>query len=138
MIAQAPIVARLKDVGFASVEGVLEFVAQAEAPRAPVALFVVPERDSAAANRMAGVHDQRVVATFSIVLVVHGARLAGRVLDDLQVHSEAVIVALAGWRHPAASSGCDYAGGRLLSTQGQRVAWAISFNCPRHIRKESQ
>lgn len=138
MIAQAPIVARLKEVGFPSVEGVLEFVAQVDPPRAPVALFVVPERDSAAANRMAGVHDQRVTETFSIVLVVHGARLAGRVSDDLQIHSEAVIAAIAGWRHPAASSACDYVGARLLSTQGQRVAWAISFNCPRHIRKESQ
>lgn len=138
MIAFAPIVARLKDAGFASVEGVLEFVALAEAPRLSPALFVVPERDSAAPNRMAGVHDQRVTETFSIVLVLAGARLAGRVSDELKQHADTIVERLAGWRHPDAGGPCEYVGGRLVSTAGLRVAWAISFNSPRHIRKESQ
>lgn len=138
MMGFAPTVARLKEAGFASVEGVLEFAAQIEPPRMSPALFVVPERDTAQPNRMAGVHDQKVTETFSVVLVVVGARRAATVSEELSLHAEAVMRSLAGWRHPEASGACDYVGGRLLSAEGQRVAWAISFSASRHIRKESQ
>lgn len=138
MISAEPTIARLQEAGFGSVEGVLEFVAQTEAPRISPALFVVPERDTAQPNRMAGVHDQKVTETFSVVLVVKGARLAGRVREDLKQHSEAIVRAVAGWRHPEAAGACDYVGGRLLSAEAQHVAWAISFSASRHIRKESQ
>lgn len=138
MIAQQPIVDRLKAAGLQPVEGVLEFVALTEAPRASPAFFVAPERESASPNRMAGVVDQKVAATFSVIIVVRAARRAGAVSDELKAHCDAVVDALLGWRHPESSSPCEYAGGRLLSVEGQHLSWALSFTASRHIRKESQ
>ena len=134
MIAFAPIVARLKAHGFASVEGVLEFAGLVEAPRFSPALFIVPERESAQPNRMSGVVDQKVTEIFAVVLVVATARAAKAASEALQEHSSAIEQALVGWTHPAASGPCEMVGSRLLSTEGQRVAWAISFSTSRHIR----
>lgn len=139
MLRQQPIVDRLAAAGFASVQGVLEFAALSEAPRMSPALFVVPRRMSAAPNRMgAGVIDQKLGEAFQVVLVVNSTRLAAKVSDDLHVHCSAIETALTGWRHPDCSGPCELAGGELLSVEGQRVAWAISFNASRHLRKESQ
>jgi hypothetical protein len=138
MIAFAPTVARLKTVGFLSVDGLLEMVAFADAPRADPALFVVPEREAAQPNRMSGVVDQKVIETFSVVIVVKGARRADTVSELLKVHCDKVVDAIVGWTHPEAKSPCEYAGGRLVSMEGPQVAWAVSFTSSRHIRKESQ
>ncbi|HEX7820638.1 MAG TPA: hypothetical protein VF463_08460 [Sphingobium sp.] len=138
MIAFAPTIARLKEGGFLHVEGLLEFVDLSEAPRVSPALFVVPERESAAPNRMSGVVDQKVTEIFSVIVVVEAQRLAGKVSEELKRHTDAVVQQLVGWRHPEASGPCEYVGGRLLPPEGRRVAWAISFNTSRHIRKESQ
>ncbi|WP_336973421.1 phage tail terminator protein [Sphingobium aromaticiconvertens] len=138
MIAFAPTVARLKAAGFLSVDGLLEMVGLSDAPRADPALFVVPERSSAQPNKMSGVIDQKVSETFSVVVIVKGARRGETVSDLLKVHCDAVVDALVGWTHPEASRACEYAGERLVSMDGPQVAWAVSFNASRHIRKESQ
>ena len=116
MLRQQPIVDRLIAAGFASVQGVLEFAGLNEAPRLSPSLFVVPRRMSAQPNRMG----------------------AGVVADDLHDHCTAIETALTGWRHPDCNAPCELAGGDLMSLEGQRVAWSISFNASRHLRKESQ
>lgn len=139
MMEFAPTIAQLKGAGFASVEGVLEFAGLQAAPRLSPALFVVPERESAAPNRIAsGVIDQKVTEVISVVLVVAAQRREGAAGEELQIHTGRIEQAMVGWRHPDASSPCEYAGGRLLSAEGQRVAWVMSFSACRHIRKESQ
>ncbi|QCI93265.1 hypothetical protein [Novosphingobium sp. EMRT-2] len=139
MIAQAPIVARLLAAGFNHAEGVLEFAGLSEAPRVSPALFVVPERESAGANTLgAGAVDQKITEIFNVVVVVRTERRPGAVNEALGEAIGAVETALAGWMHPDASSHCQIAGGRLLSTDGQRVAWAMSFSVSRHFRKVSQ
>jgi len=139
MIAQAPIVAQLIAADFAHVEGVLEFAGLTDAPRVSPALYVVPERESAAPNRMgAGAIDQKVTEAFSIVVVVLSARRPGAVNEALTEAAGRIETALIGWKHPDASSPCELAGARLLSVDGQRVAWAMSFSVSRHFRKVSQ
>ena len=139
MIAQTPIVAHLLAADFAHVEGVLEFVGLAEAPRVSPALFVAPERESAAPNRMgAGVVDQKITEIFNVIVVVLAARRPGKVNEALTEATGRIEEALGGWKHPDASSPCELVGGRLLSVDGQRVAWAMSFSVSRHFRKVSQ
>lgn len=139
MLRQQPIVDRLIAAGFASVQGVLEFAGLNEAPRLSPALFVVPRRMSAQPNRMgAGVIDQKLGETFQVILVVKSARRPGVVADDLHDHCTAIETALTGWRHPDCNAPCELVGGDLMSLEGQRVAWSISFNASRHLRKESQ
>jgi len=84
------------------------------------------------------VHDQKVSEVFSVIVVLDASRRADAVSDALEEEADRVIRALIGWKHPQASGGCELVGGRLLSMDGQRVAWAISFSASRHIRKESQ
>lgn len=138
MIALAPTVERLKEAGFAHVEGLLEFVGLEQAPRISPALYVVPERETAQPNRMSGVIDQKVAETFSVILVVAAARRAEKVAEDLKLHCDAVENAMVGWKHPEAKGACEFAGSRLLSVDGQRACWAMSFSASRHIRRESQ
>ena len=138
MISQQPVVDRLNSVGLKPVEGVLEFVGLTQAPRANPAFFVVPERDTAQPNRMNGVIDQKLSETFSVVIVIAPARREATVSEALKLNVDRVTEALLGWRHPEASGPCEYAGGRLVSVDGQHVTWALSFTASRHIRKESQ
>lgn len=138
MIAQQPIVDCLKASGLQPVEGVLEFVSLSQAPRANPAFFVVPEREAAQANRLSGVIDQKVSETFSVVIVVDGARREASVSEALKTNVDNVIAALLGWRHPEASGACEYVGGRMVSIEGNQAVWAVSFTASRHIRKESQ
>lgn len=136
MIALQPIVDRLKAAGFAQVEGVIEFAGLKDPPRIVPALYVVPEVESASANRMAGIVDQRVSATFLIVLVLGGqARADGKVSAELEAQSDRVRDALIAWRHPDASGPFEYAGGRLLSVDGYRLAWGVRLTAPYHLRK---
>jgi hypothetical protein len=140
MIAQQPIVDHLTDyAGFKTVSGLLEWAGLTEAPRAVPALFVVPQGDSALPNRMSGVIDQKVDETFGIIVVVEGQKRTGHAIDDsLKRDVDRVIDALVGWTHPEASRPTEYGGGRLISTDGYRVAWLITFKASSHIRKQSQ
>lgn len=139
MISFEPTIARLKDAGFAHVEGLLEMVSLAEAPRVSPALFIVPERGGASPNSLgAGAIDQKVTETFSVVLVLEAVRRVGGTSEALQENTKKVMDALLGWQHPEASKPCEFAGERLVSAQGRQVLWAMSFTTSRHIRKVSQ
>ncbi|SCW56214.1 hypothetical protein SAMN02927924_01370 [Sphingobium faniae] len=138
MMAQQPIVDRLKQSGLKPVEGALEFAGLTEAPRVTPSYFVVPEREAAQPNRMSGVIDQKVTETFSVVMIIGSARRAETVSEGLKRSADQVVDALVGWRHPEASGPCEFSGGRLVSVEGQQVIWALSFTASRHIRKESQ
>lgn len=140
MIAQNPTVGRLKVAGFKTVSGLLEWSGLTEAPRAVPALFVVPQGDAAQPNRMAsGVIDQKVDETFGVIVVVEAQKRAGDAVDDsLKRETDRVVDALVGWRHPEASRPTEYGGGRLVSADGYRVAWLLSFKTASHIRKQSQ
>ena len=138
VLSFAPTVERLKDAGFRTVDGVLEFAGLTAAPRAVPALFVVPERESAAPNRMSGVIDQKVTEIFSVIIVEEVRRADGKASDQLKRDVDAVVAALLGWRHPEASGPTEYAGGRLTSLDGGHIVWAASFSASRHLRKESQ
>jgi hypothetical protein len=138
MISFAPIIAVLKAAGFAYVDGVLEMAGMEDAPRQTPALFIVPERDSARPNTLGtGAVDQRVTDVFSVVVVEDAARRIGGASEALVSDCRKIEQTLVGWKHPDASSPCEFVGGRLLSTAGQRVSWALSFSLPRHIRKVS-
>ncbi|WP_066546691.1 phage tail terminator protein [Sphingomonas sp. CCH15-F11] len=136
MIALQPIVDRLKAAGFAQVEGVIEFAGLQDPPRVVPALYVVPEAEGASANRMAGIVDQRVTAAFLVVVVLGGqARADGKVSAELEIQSGRARDALIAWKHPQASGPFEYAGGRLLSVDGYRLAWAVRLTAPYHLRK---
>ncbi|MGE4321770.1 MAG: hypothetical protein AB7E60_01920 [Sphingobium sp.] len=140
MIAQRPIVDRLGAAGFRTVEGILEWAGLTDPPRALPALFVVPEAEDAQPNRLAtGMIDQAVSETFGVIVVVGArARGPGQVDDQLKDVTDRVRDALLGWRHPEASRPAEFAGGRLLSADGYRVAWLVRFRISLHLRKESQ
>lgn len=139
MISFAPTIARLKDAGFAHVEGLLEMVSLTEVPRVSPALFIVPERGAAQPNSLgAGGIDQKVTETFSVVLVEDAARRVAGVSEALQVDTKKVMDALLGWMHPETTKPCEFAGERLVSTEGRQVVWAMSFSTSRHIRRVSQ
>ncbi len=136
MIAQGPIVDQLKASGFRSVSGVLEWAGLSIAPRALPALFVVPQSDTAQPNRLSGVIDQKVDEIFGVIVVVEARERAGESVDDgLKREVDRVINALVRWSHPEASRPTEYAGGRLISVAGDRVAWMMSFRTASHIRK---
>lgn len=138
MLSFEPTVSRLKAAGLRAVDGVLEFAGLETAPRAMPAYFVVPERETAAPNRMSGVVDQKVTEIFSVVVIVEAKKAAGAASDELKRCCATVIEALLGWRHPEASGPCEYVGGRLTSVDGGHIVWALSFSASHHLRKESQ
>lgn len=139
MIAFGPIITLLKAAGFAHAEGALEFIGLEQAPRISPALFILPEREAAQPNRLgAGGHDQKITEAFSIVLIVKAERRTGEPSELLQEHVSRIEQAIIGWKHPEASSPCEYSGARVLSVEAHHVAWAMSFTCSRHFRKVSQ
>ncbi|WP_300113445.1 hypothetical protein [Sphingobium sp.] len=139
MISQKPIVEKLKGADFRTVAGLLEWAGLSEAPRADPALFVVPQGDAAQPNRMAGLIDQKIDETFGVIVVVRAQGRPGDTVDDgLKLQVDRVISSLLGWKHPEASGPTEYGGGRLLSADGYRVAWMLSFRCASHIRERSQ
>lgn len=139
MLSLTPIVERLQAAKFRQVEGLLEFGGLRDVPRQLPALFVVPTSESAQANTLAtGGHDQKVVAGWSVMLVLDAARRQQvGVSEDLRDHSKAVRRALVGWQHPEASGATAYAGGRLASADAGAVVWAIQFTAACRLRETS-
>lgn len=136
VIASRPIVERLETHGFAKVAGVIEWAGLKAAPAHSPALFVITDRETARPNEMVGVHDQRVATMIRVVSVLKpGIRVEGGASQELELHLAKVIDALVGWKHPDASGGFDYAGGRLLSADGWGVAWASDFTTAWRLRK---
>ncbi len=134
-----PIVARLRAAGFAHVEGVLEFAGLRDAPRHSPALFVAPDAEDAAPNRMSGIIDQRVRAVFAVILVIAPDLRRRDGVDDGLAREEArIITALLGWMHPEAAAPAEYAGARLLSAGHEGVARALRFSTAYHLRSTGQ
>lgn len=133
----SPIVERLKAKGLKRVYGALELANLAKAPAQLPAFYVVPDRWAAEASRMTGVHQQRTVDEFGVVILLEGAALReDRVSDEICELEDQVVDALAGWTPPGASRACDAAGGRMLSVSGSTLGWMVSFRTGRLIRKE--
>lgn len=134
-----PIVERLREGGVGNAEGLLEFSAQTDVPRNLPAFFVVPLREDAAgdANGRTGVIDQKVTVGFSVMVVLGARRSRQQVAEDLKIETGKVVDALLGWKHPEASGLCSYAGGRLVSADGQSVVWEVRFTSSHHLRKAS-
>jgi len=139
MMKFAPIVDQLKGAGFKYVEGILEMaMLGVKGPRQSPALFIVPERDTARPNTFgAGAVDQKVTDTFSVVLAVLAESTANMSSEVLVQHAKQIENALVGWKHPDAKSPCEYVGGNLVSLDGLRITWKITFSLSRHIRKTS-
>lgn len=138
MIPAAPIIDQLKRAGFKRVDGVIEWAGLKAAPAHSPALYVIPDNERAPDSERTGIHDQRVVTQFRIVIVLKSnTRADGAASKELEVVERRIIDALTGWTHPAASSPCNYAGGRILSADGQGVAWAIDFRAAWRLRKGS-
>lgn len=135
---QSPIVARLKEAGLERVYGALELAGlQAQPGRLPQR-FVIPDGWSAGENRLAGVHDQRLVQMFSVVSLLEGAaRREDLVSEAIHEEEAKVLAALVGWTHPDASRACDAVSGRLLSVNGTTLSWIVTFRTGTHIRKAS-
>lgn len=134
-----PIVDKMAAAGLRNAKGVLEFSAQTEAPRNLPAYFVVPLEESARPNAQdsVGVLDQRVLAGFSVFIVL-GARLRGDdISEELSLEIGKVTNALLLWKHPEASGATTFGGGRLASADGSTVVWQVRFNSPYHLRKAS-
>lgn len=139
MIALGPIVDRLEGAGFPKVGGVLEWAGLKSAPAYSPALFVIPDTEAAGESRMSGIHDQRVVEKFRVIVVLKPSfRIEGKPSVELKIVVDQVIDAIAAWKHPDATAPCEYAGGRLLSADGWGVAWAVDFRTAWRLRKGSQ
>ncbi|WP_310476667.1 hypothetical protein, partial [Sandarakinorhabdus sp.] len=84
-----------------------------------------------------GIHDQQMVATFVVVIMV-GADAANprRASDQLQQLIKGVEDRLVGWVHPdAEGQATAHAGSALLSIADGRLEWALRFRTQRRIRK---
>lgn len=131
-----PFVDRLKGAGLPHVYGVMEFAGLKAAP-AGQSFYVVPEREAASPNTLAGQHaiDQKVDQAFMVVIVLPAAaRRAEAISEALEDAVQAVIRAVAGWTHPDASRACELAGGRLLSADGSMMAWGVTFRTAWRLR----
>ena len=137
-LALTPIVEQLKAAGARQVQGVLEFSATTVEPRQLPAYFVVPVSEDAGGSAVDQGRDQAVDVTFTVMIVVDGTRrnTAG-ISEELKTCEDLVATALVGWKHPAASRACSYAGGRLASASGSTVAWAVRLRTRYHERKSS-
>jgi hypothetical protein len=135
-LALTPIVERLRGLGCRQVEGVLELLEVRDGPRALPALYVVPGRERAGANALAGAIDQAVDVEFSVIVVVDGTRRnrAG-ISEEIKTQVEIVVQAIAGWTHPEASRACELGGGGMASAGGRSVAWEVRFRSRYHFRK---
>lgn len=136
MISAAPIIAQLKLAGYNNAESVIEWAALDTPPLFSPAIYVVLDDETAGENRMSGVTDQRVRANFRVIIVVRAqARRSEAQSELLEREIRQIRSALMGWTHPEAAGPTEYAGGRLLSADGQRVAWAVQFRANYHLRK---
>lgn len=134
-----PIVDRLKKHGLVRVYGAQELAGLKESPATLPAFFVVRGSWSASENRSSGVHDQQISEQFGVVILLPGAARREDVIDEsLHAEEERVIDALAGWTHPDATSACGAARGSLVSADRHGLAWMVSFNLGRRIRKGMQ
>lgn len=133
-----PIAERLKPVGLRQIGGPLEWAALRQAPpvgRLPAG-YVVPEEEQAGDNRLVGAVSQDVGVSFMVALVLDAqGRRQDMIDEELDELIGKVIGEIVGWTHPEANRETLYRGGRLLSADGQTIAWGVRFRTGYHLRR---
>lgn len=134
-----PIIVRLRAQlsGFVVIAGAAELDAAIAHAPSPPAAYVIPLAETADEPDLSGIHHQRLVQEFAVVLVVSNLRDAtgDAAAADLQLKRSAVRVALLGWA-PDASDGetVAFVSGRLLQFVDQRLWWTDEFRVMTHYR----
>lgn len=91
--------------------------------------YVIPLSESADANALFGVHEQRTRARFAVeIMLKHAGQAAtgGPAQEDLEDLRDAVYAALAGWT-PEGMGAIDFEGGKLLDFGTGMVVWRDEF-----------
>lgn len=128
----SPIITRLRAqlTGFVLIAGAAELDLAIDSTPNPPAAYVLPLAETAQEPDLIGVHHQRLLQDFSVVLVVSNLRdgTGAAATTDLQAKRQAVRSALLGWA-PDASNGemVAFVAGRLLRFENQRLWWADEF-----------
>lgn len=132
-----PIVEQLAGLGFRHVDGIAGLADIDNALKALPAAFAAPSDESASANRLAaGAFDQRIVASFSVILVLPAsARDRVKLTEDLHNFSVLVTNTLTGWTHPDMSGPTEFRRGRLLALRPGQIWWGLDFTAAYHFRK---
>lgn len=125
--------------GLLDVGGAVEYFAARESLKRSPAAFVLPAKDTAAANAFATEEiDQRVTARFGVIIAVKNVRDARgeAAMADLTPLRQAVWERLLGWIAAEGFSPCTYGGGRLLDLdEGAQVLWWVDeFDTDYHVR----
>lgn len=134
-----PVIDRLEGVMARPVETVVALAALGtRAPTFMPAVYVVPDGEQAQAPRaLQGIHDQQLLATFVVVIMV-AANSAdpARAAADLKQLEDKIEARLVGWVHPdAEGQATAHAGSALLAIADGRIEWALRFRTQRRIRK---
>lgn len=129
-----PIITRLRaqlaGAGFVAIAGAAELDAAIANTPNPPAAYVVPLAETAEAPDLAGVHHQRVLQEFAVVLVVSNLRdpAGAAAAAELQTRRLLVRSALLGWAPDAASAEVvGFVAGRMLQFVDQRLWWTDEF-----------
>ena len=127
-----PVIDRLRAQlsGFVTIAGAGDLDAAIDGtPNTPTA-YVMPLAESAEAPDLAGLHHQRLLQEFAVVLVVSNLRDAtgAAAAVELATRRAAVRTALLGWV-PDATNGeaVAFTGGRVLKFENQRLWWTDEF-----------
>lgn len=133
----APIIEKIESIkAFRQVDGALALADVGNLLKAAPAAFVSPTGERAGESRLVGGHDQRVDATFAVIIVIAAAaRQAGQPADTLHDLATAVRDTLTAWTHPDMASATEYAGGKLLAMSGGYLFWQMDFRTRYHFRK---
>jgi hypothetical protein len=140
-VRMGPVLEQLEGLGFVTLGGSEEFVSLTTRPGRLPAAFAVHDSEEAEPNRYAtGVVGQRVSVDFSIVLIApgNGRFIEGRgltVSDEFTALRRAVIERLLGWQHPDLERPTEFKAGRLVSTDGTAITYALRFTSNYHLRK---
>lgn len=127
-----PIIDRLKTqlTGFVLIAGAADLdIAIDATPNAPAA-HVMPLAETAEAPDLAGLHHQRVLQEFGVVVMVANLQDATGSAAAVELHARrlAVRAALVGWvPDPASGETVAFTGGRLLQFFNQRLWWMDQF-----------
>jgi hypothetical protein len=129
-----PVITRLRTQlagqGFVAIAGAAELDAAIANTPSPPAAYVLPLAETADEPDFAGIHHQRVLQEFAVVLVVANLRdVAGAAAAaELQARRLLVRSALLGWAPDAASAEVvAFTAGRLLQFADQRLWWSDEF-----------
>ncbi len=133
-----PIIERLAPLKLRQTGGEIEWAGLRQAPQAGYlpAGYVVFEGEDGGRNQLDFGIDQKVDVDFMVALVLDAqARHATSIDDRLEELRNGVRDLLSGWHHPEGSGPTLYRGGRLLSADGQTIAWGVRFRTGYHLRR---